>query len=492
MRFLQNIKVRITLWYLLMVALLVALSGVLGYVLLLIGLSRNTVNPWDMRMADVASLPDGTGTVSGFITVTGRIGADEGYNMILMPLSSLLESAAEDETVEIGTPGGKPIIVDKGLLIGSNAPLVGRMWVYVFTSSGDPTDRKLVVAAQSERGLASTLGMFRQTILVSAVVTLVIAGVLGFFLVRRMLWPLQTITQTARNASGRGMKGRLKIDRQDELGELASTMNQMFDRVEKALDDERQVASELSHELRTPLAIAQAEASLALTKGRSDREYQKALETVSREISYLSSVTNRLLFLAWTEHGSRLETAELDLKDILAELASGAEALCQNKRIAFENHVSDATGKYMMEGDEVRIREVFLNLIDNAIRYTPEGGTISLSLGREGHTGGDGFGEFTTGACATVTVSDTGAGIAEENIPRLFERFYRAGRPTGDQSGTGLGLAICKRIAELHGGKIEVKSKLAEGSTFTVTLPLKENRPDSTAANQQPLRQPSS
>jgi signal transduction histidine kinase len=453
-----------------MVATLVALFGTVGYFFLVDGLSRNTINPWDMRMADITDQPDGSGKVTGFISVTGQMGADKSAMVMQVPVSRLIENASEDGTIEIRTFGGQPIIVDKALLTGSGAPSNAQMWAYVFVSLSDQTKRNLVVAAQSQSGLASTLGLFRRTLLISAAVTLFVAAVLGFFLVRRMLRPLRAITQAAQGIEGHdpsaplgtGLSGRIEVHRDDEVGELASTLNRMFDRVETAFDTERQVASDLSHELRTPLAVMQSEATQALRKERGDQAYHRALETVSREISHVSSVADRLLFLARSEHGGELAQTPVNLKDLMTEIGWDAEVLCEEKGIIFQSDVSGlskASDSFVITGDKTRLRELFLNLVNNAVRYTPAGGKISLSVGRQ-----DGY--------IRASVSDTGIGIAEKHLPHIFKRFYRVDNGNSpDDDGAGLGLAICQRIAQLHGGKIEVHSKVGEGSTFTVFLP---------------------
>jgi heavy metal sensor kinase len=459
MKFFGNIKFRLTSWYLLIVAILIALFGISGYFLLVEGLSRNIVTPYDMRIADIATLPDGNGRITGFTSISGQIGVDAGYHGMQIPVSRLLESMSDNQTVEIQAFGAKPILVDRGILTGPDNPSGEQMWVHLFISKNDPADRKLVVAAQSKADLKSIIAIFRRTMLIAAGITLFVAGILGFLIVWRILRPLQAITRATQGMTTKNLKGRLKVDRQDELGELASSLNRMFDRVETAFDAERQVTADLSHELRTPLAIAQAETSLALTRGRSDKDYQKALETVSREITHLSAITNRLLFLARSENGSGLTPTVLDLRELLEEIASDTEGLCQNKGLIFQSRLPEGTDNYLIEGDRVRLRELFLNLIGNAVRYTPTGGTITLSLNRQ-----DGF--------ILAAVSDTGIGISQEHLPHIFERFYRVNQADPDNNGgAGLGLAICKRIVELHGGRIEVESKPGVGTTFTVYLP---------------------
>lgn len=457
MKFFHNIKFRLTAWYLLIVAFLVALFGITSYFLLTEGLSRNIVTPFNMRIANIAQHEDGTSRITDFASLSGQIGVNTGYSAIQIPVSRLLASTSDNDTIEITAFGSNPILVERQLLMSDHST-ADRMWIYLFVSNNDPADTKLVVTAQTEAGLASIISIFRQTMLLAAGITLLAAGILGFFLVWRMLRPLQMMTQAARAIDPRAMRNRLQAERPDELGELAGSLNEMFDRVEIALESERQVTADLSHELRTPLAIAQAEASLALTKGRSSKEYQQALETVSREISHVSAVANRLLFLARSEKGGGIVKEEFDLKEMLEDMTAGAAGLCAAHGIIFRSNLAEIKRDVAVDGDQVRLRECFLNLVDNAVRYTPAGGTIGIELSVDG-------GE------AAVAVSDTGAGISEAHLPHIFERFYRVNVEKGN-GGAGLGLTICRRIAELHGGRIDVKSAPGEGTTFTVHLPV--------------------
>ncbi len=450
----MSIKVKLTLWYLIIVCSFVALFGIAAYLLLVDGLSRNTVDPWDMQIASIENLPDGSGLVTGFTSVSGGAGTDNDYNIMEIPKASLIERASKDGTIEIQALDGKVLRINRQLLADSNVSFERQGWAYILTSKSNPNDLKFVVATQSERNIESIFGIFKRILFFAATASIFMVSLLGFLLARRMLQPLQDITGVAREMDVNNFRQRLVVDRKDELGELALALNQAFDNMQTDLDNERHVSENLSHELRTPLAIAQAKASLALTKKRSDEEYQSALETVSREISHLSAVIDKLFFLAKSENESTLEAAEIDLRELLTEIASDAELLCGPKNLHFEFDVPDPAGDFTLEGDVVRLRELFLNLIDNAIKYTPPGEKICLFLARQ-----DGK--------AIITVKDNGIGIAEEHLPNIFKRFYRL-----DRNGSGLGLAISQRIAKLHGGNIKVESKEGLGSTFTVNLPL--------------------
>jgi heavy metal sensor kinase len=463
MKFFQNIRVRLTSWYLLIVALLVALFGTVGYFMLVDGLSRNIVTPFDMRVADITTLPDGSIRVIGFTSVTGKIGAEHSQIVVQVPVSRLLEDASENGTIQIKIGEGGPILVDKDLLLGDKTTSQGRMMAYLFISPNNPSDSKLVVAGPSETVQASTIGVFKRTILIAAVVTLLVAAILGFFLVSRMLRPVQAITRTAREIEENNLDRRLKVNSKDELGELASTLNQAFARLEAAFVREREFTADASHELRTPLAIAQGEASLALREERTQPEYRAALESISRQISRTSSIISRLLFLARADDRLEMVMTDVNLNELLAEVASDAQVLCAPKRITVRSELTGYSGSsdaLVVRADTVRLRELFLNLLDNAVRYTPEGGTISISLDREG--------DF-----ALAAVADTGIGIPNQHLINIFRRFYRVDKSRSRaEGGVGLGLAIGQRIAEVHGGRIEVKSKVGEGSTFNVFLPL--------------------
>jgi heavy metal sensor kinase len=288
---------------------------------------------------------------------------------------------------------------------------------------------------------------------------IVLAGLGGLFLAERALKPVQQITKTAQNIEGSDLSQRIDVKTDDELGRLASTLNEMIGRLEESFNRQRQFTADASHELRTPLAIMQAEATLALSKERSPDDYRKSLETISQESDYMSSVIGKLLFLARSDAGKeQLSFEDVELKGLITGLASNIEALAQDKGIKF---VVDAKEELTVNGDKVKLRQLFINILENAVRYTPIAGQISVSLVQKD-------------ANAVVAIADTGIGIPPEHLPHIFERFYRVDKARARaDGGVGLGLAIAKIIAESHKGKIEVESELGKGTTFTISLPLK-------------------
>jgi signal transduction histidine kinase len=458
MKFLRSIKVRITLWYVLIAAVLVTFSGLTAYIQLTRGLTLKTVYPWHMRSTIIEKTGDNV-SIGRFTDVFTGTSNTRGYKSEYgYDMAELTRLAAEGKQVELGTLEG-PVFIDAGLLADTSIPEGAEIWLYLYGSADQPGVYQLVQVNQTAMAMEARLDYFRKTVLITAGLTLALAAVLGFFIIWRLLKPLYIINRTARDIDGRQMGRRLKVETGDEFGELAANLNRMFDRLETAVNTERKVASDLSHELRTPLAVMQSEATRALKKEPGDEAYQRALETVNREITHVAAVAERLLFLARSEHHNEMVMGEVDLKALMTEIGWDTEVLCEEKSLTFHADIPETARDFHIRGDQVRLRECFLNLAGNAVRYTPAGGAVTLSLSQQ-----DG--------CYLAAVSDTGTGIPAQHLPHIFERFYRVEQEgTEKDGGAGLGLAICKRIAELHGGRITVESKPGRGSKFTVYLP---------------------
>jgi len=465
MKIFRNIRIRLTLWYLLIVAMLVTFAGTISYILLSDSLSRRTIDPWDIQTATIIStgmnyeISDLSSTALQLGMNLSRNASVKGYNR-----AELLSMADENGIIHFKRGSGDSMVsIDSNLLLTEEMTDAHFIWFY-FPQSSSTT--RMFIVTQSAYNVTQTLGIFRQALLVTAIVTLVLAGILGFFLVSRMLRPVQAITNTAREIEENNLSRRLDVRTNDELGSLAATLNQTFSRLEAAFIREREFTADASHELRTPLAIAQGEATLALKEKRSHEEYQRSLESISRQISRTSSLINRLLFLARSDDRLELVLTEVDLYSLLSETAQDARILCEPKHLVLHWEPRANTAGLKVKGDIVRLRELFLNLLENAVRYTAEGGIITLSIHQED--------DFTR-----IAVSDTGIGIPSEHLPHIFERFYRVDKSRSRaDGGAGLGLAISRRIVEVHGGHVEVESIVGKGTTFTVFLPIYKRKPD--------------
>ena len=243
---------------------------------------------------------------------------------------------------------------------------------------------------------------------------------------------------------------------ESELAELATTINATFDRLQGAFDQQMQFTADASHELRTPLSIALAQADLALKKERSGEEYRQALDTIRRSARRMKSIVEALLVLARADSPAfLLQQENIDFAALVEESCHLLEPLAAERGVIMETQTEPA----VIRGDRERLAEVVANLVGNALRYNREGGRVDVKLRRAKQV--------------ILEVADTGIGIPSEELPHVFERFYRVDKARSRMlGGSGLGLAIAKSIVEAHGGKISVTSQLGSGTTFTVTLPV--------------------
>ena len=329
------------------------------------------------------------------------------------------------------------------------------------TAFRDPFDGQaiIIVVGQLTTEITNVLHTFMYIIIFAMIGVLILAGLGGLFLADRVLRPVERITKTAQKIEGSDLSQRIDVKTDDELGRLAVTLNEMIGRLEESFNRQRQFTADASHELRTPLAIMQAEATLALSKERTPDDYRKSLETISQESDYMSAVIGKLLFPARSDAGKeQLNFENVDLKELITGLAANIEALAQDKGIKF---AVDAKDDVNVSGDKVKLRQLFTNILENAVRYTPADGKISVSL-------------LEKESNAVVSISDKGIGIPPEHLPHIFERFYRVDKARArTDGGVGLGLAIAKIIAESHKGKIEVENEVGNGTTFIVSIPVK-------------------
>ncbi|MDD5094768.1 MAG: ATP-binding protein [Dehalococcoidia bacterium] len=473
MSFIHSVKFRFTIWYLAVLALLLIALSIGIYFLLSHSLTQNLDNSLELRSNELrntrgfwmnirqGSFHEDVGEVvivyfyseNVLVTVSGR-------NIDVPVDSALVENALSGQSSfsTINMTGGQKL----------------RLYVTPFAPEGLPpappgstpvlsrVDSAALVIGRSTADIDDALERLVRILLLAVPLTLAVAGAGGVFLARRALKPVDQIAQTALQIEEKDLSQRIPVDTKDELGRLATVLNQMIERLEKAFKRQRQFAADASHELRTPLAVIQAESTLALEKDRPAEEYRSSLELVVQESEHMSHIISQLLTLARADSGKEQMTFEtIDLGKLIGDVVQDAEVLSREKGLRFELGRMDNA---MVTGDKARLKELLLNLLDNAIRYTPTGGTVSLSLVRQDRM-------------AVMAIKDTGIGIPPEHLPHIFGRFYRVDKARSrTDGGSGLGLAICQHIVESHGGRIEVESQIGKGSTFSVFLPLSEER----------------
>ena len=458
MSLIHSIKFRFTIWYLLVLAvLLVALSSGV-YLSLSRSLYRSLDRLLEIRSTQLRSVPAILQSIR-----QGEFQGQLGEIIILYFYSGnqLMKVSAPGISISLPQEFISEAIAGSSSFTTTETAEGERVRVLAIPVelgiAGPPSEAALMIA-RSTRQIDNALARLVRTLTIAVPLALALAAGGGIFLASRALKPVDKIAQTAREIEESDLNRRITVNTKDELGRLAATLNEMIGRLENAFRRQKQFTSDASHELRAPLAVIEAESSLALQKERAPDDYRQSLETISQEARQMSLLIEQLLSLARADaRKEQWNLTEVNLGKLITDLGTDAEVLCQEKGLSFQ---PGQPQDLMLRGDQARLRELFMNLLDNAVRYTPGPGIVAVSLRREGQM-------------AVVAVKDTGVGIAAAEIPFIFDRFYRVDKSRSRaQGGTGLGLAICKHIAEAHGGKIEVESRLAEGSTFSVHLPL--------------------
>jgi heavy metal sensor kinase len=311
----------------------------------------------------------------------------------------------------------------------------------------------IVQVGQSLGPVQDTLERLLATLLIGVPILAAFAALAGYFLAARALAPIDQITRTARRISAEDLSARLNLPAtDDEVGRLAATLDDMLARLDDSFRRERQFTSDAAHELRTPLAAMQTILSVVRAQRRTSQDYEQALDDLSEESLRLRSLVEALLRLARGENQPATLRETLDLSSLLPNVADSLRPLAEAKGLALTCSVPKGL---TVSADVDSLIRLFVNLIDNAVKYT-ERGSVTISA-------------RANGAVVSVIVEDTGIGIPAEQLPRIFDRFYRvdASRST---PGAGLGLTIAREIATAHGGTVEVDSAAGKGSTFTVNL----------------------
>jgi heavy metal sensor kinase len=318
------------------------------------------------------------------------------------------------------------------------------------------------------------LGRMRAVLLTAGLVVLILPGVLAYWLAWNALAPMDRLRRSADAITADRLDQRLVVlNPHDELGLLTHTINDMIARLEHSFAEVRRFTADASHELRTPLTALRSEVEVALRKQLSAPEHQHLLGSLLEELGRMSRLTDQLLTLSRRDAGvEHSAPTPLDLNALVAGVVDTMQPLAESKaqRLRLEWN-----GPVLALGDEGRLRQVFINLLDNALKYTPDGGTVTVWVGERGSS-------------AMVAVEDTGIGIPAEHLPHVFDRFYRVDKArTRSDGGTGLGLSIAQSIVRAHSGTIEITTSLGKGTVCTVTLPsFRTAQPDSLSAEMVP------
>lgn len=345
-------------------------------------------------------------------------------------------------------PGLKPVVSTLSDEIGDSFRVaIGR------------TEHIRVLVAYPMREMDEVLENLFSLYVLLAPIALIVALTGGWFLADRSLRPVDSITKAVRHITLKNLGQTLPVyNAEDELGRLSATFNEMIGRLKTSVEKMQRFAGDASHELRTPLTIMRGEVEVALRNTKLTRPVRKLLTSMHEELVRLSAIVEGLMLLIKSDAGRMtFQFEEIRLDNLIADIAKDAALLAKPKHITVSLERNDSSH---ILGDDTRLRQLFRNLIDNAVNYTPVRGSISLSLIR-------------SNGKAIVSIADTGIGISKRDLSKIFERFFRS--QSGESissSGSGLGLSIAKWIAEAHEANIIVTSQPRKGSTFVVEIPL--------------------
>jgi heavy metal sensor kinase len=450
-----SIRVRLTFWYGVVLAATLIGCGVIVYVMADYGLIEGVdhglggkyeeIAEWIENGTDVDEIAGPAGTRRQQYLL--RLKTPDGVTLVESEALRGIEGVEPSEAKQSGSPA-----YFMASLAGSRRHrfLSGT----VRNSQGDWLVQIGTPLEQYER----ELGELRFVLLTVLPVGVFAAVIGGYWLAGRALQPIHRITETTRKITAQNLAERIPVaNHDDELGRLADTLNAMIGRLNHAFDAMRQFTADASHELLTPLTAMRTETEVALRADRPAEHYRRVLTSILEEVERLTKLADSLLLLSREETRTiQLCREPVQLDEVIRGVVEHAAVLAEAANVRLEvGQLATAT----VEADVDCLRQVFFNLLDNAVKYTEPGGLVTV----RGHA---------TESEATVEVSDTGIGIPAESLSHVYDRFYRVDKSRSRQmGGTGLGLSICKALIERHGGRIEVESVLGKGSTFRIILP---------------------
>ena len=473
---LDSVRVRLTLWYTAVLTLvLIALSTITYFIFW-----RSTVQRTDVNLAELSE--------AFLTTLDAEVSDQSGPDSLrLAGQVAITEHRFRDHVFAIFDDAGNIVVSSQEVPpASSTVPFFSPSFQHFFDASSraDRLFGKVKGGRDGYRGFArhfSSLGKTYTLVILQSLhqqqemleevtatfawvipIAIVLASAGGYFLARKSLAPVVAMSTQAGRIGAANLHERLAVQNdRDELGHLAQSFNGLLDRLSQSFERQRRFMADASHELRTPVAILRGEAEVALSQQeRSLEEYRESLGVLHQEAERLTHIVEDLFTLTRADAGQYpLQLRDFYLDELIAECVHSARTLALAKKICLN---LEEASESPIHADESFLRRMILNLMDNAIKYTPEGGSVSVTCCRGGK-------EY------ALSITDTGGGIPADLQPRIFERFFRAdkarSRTENDGGGAGLGLSISRWIAEAHHGRLELTHSNSAGSTFTAYLP---------------------
>ena len=465
----NTVRGRLTLWYVSALALILALFGIAVYVMLSRALHRRVDHALRSTIEiSITSLThdtqEGQSPQSAAQSTAAELSHPQQSMMIFDDSGHLLATHPGEEELKIQLPD-RATIPDADVSLytfANNGTKKNNHRIAVRRVSIPPAGTPyIILASQPLEPVEEELESLREILYFAAPIVLLLAGFGGWFLARQGLAPVTAMARSARQIGAGSLDQQLPVvNPRDELGQLATTFNDLLARLNSAFEEQRRFMADASHELRNPLSVISTAAGVTLKKEhRAEDEYREALQMVAEQTRRLSRIVNDMFMLARADAGQYpLRRQALYLDDLLEEVARTGAVLASDRRASVElNNLPEA----VFHGDEDLLRQMLLNLVDNAVKFTPSDGAVTLSLERRKD-------EY------LLSVADTGPGIPAEARQHIFERFYRAdrARTRAEDGGAGLGLAIARWIARAHNGDIELGNSGNSGTKFTIRLPV--------------------
>lgn len=421
-----------------------------------------------IEMQTVLVQPNGERKARELVTIEEAHGTDLLFRIRRADGSAVAASSEIGRTLPLDQDEPRPVLAPaRGVARASS----GETYHVVRSVVGAPGTTYVVEVGASRAPLERFLRAFRLRAAAIVAIALVVTAGGAYLVARRVVRPVEQVTEAVRRVSSQTL-GAERIDvggAPAEVAELAATFNAMLDRLEGAFRRLKELGADLAHELRTPVQNLRGEAEVALLKERSPAEYRETLAGVLEECERLSRLIDDVLLIERTEaRADALERTEVDLAQEIEALRAYFEPAASARGVRIEV-APGAPRSLVVRADRLKVQRALGNLLDNAVKYSPAGGRVTVELRAVDADGGD------AAAAAEVAIEDRGPGIAKEDLPRVFERFFRAeksrARDADGPGGHGLGLAIARTIARAHGGDVTVESEPGRGTRAVVRLP---------------------
>ncbi|MFW6124248.1 MAG: sensor histidine kinase [Acidobacteriota bacterium] len=466
----KSIIFKLTIWYVIFLTIIIVIIGAVIF-----GSYRNSLlNDVDKSLGKIADELDDTYWSHRRVSLEEAIARAENEFKHVNPHILIVKISSDkeyflDRVIHTGDSYDENFILDRKLYCKADRADLNPLYVVWEEKVSDSSPQRVILfpirdnyILQIGLSLKSTYSKTRRVfilVIFSGVLLLLLASAGGNFMIRKAIQPVMNVAQTANQITTDDLSHRIDTQkRRDEIGVLVETFNEMISRLDRSVKEIKQFSGDVSHELRTPLTNIRGEIEVILRKERGKEAYKKALKSALEETYHMEKIIEDLLLLSRTESLKRENLSEkVQLDEILLSVYERYEPIANKKNINLD---IKKISSLVIKGQRALLERMFSNLVDNAVRYTKSGGRIELSLYKKDEAG-------------VLIISDTGIGIPKDSIPYIFDRFYVVEKSRfKERGGVGLGLSIIKRVADIHGAFVNVRSEIDKGTEFEIRFPL--------------------